>query len=145
MYSTDVTSVCMEVTKKLNLSTYDAETLIHDVNNLRGNEWLEQVESLNDDNLTARFKLVAQIIDESDETDCEDEYPTEVNYFVYDEEDEPVSHGYERIESAIEFATENGYQIIKAHNYYRDPNRGYKLYPDGYPEVVWGKTSKKAP
>lgn len=31
------------LTKKLDLDTYDSETLIHDLNNLRADEWLESM------------------------------------------------------------------------------------------------------
>ena len=56
-------SVAKEIANKLNLSSNDYNTLLHDINNLRGDEWLEQVKSLNDEELLNRFKVVAQIED----------------------------------------------------------------------------------
>ena len=31
------------LTKKLNLNAYDSNTLLHDINNLRGDEWLSSI------------------------------------------------------------------------------------------------------
>ena len=59
------------------------------------------------------------------------------NYFVYDQNDECISDGFKCEEDAIEYAMENNYPVVKVHNYYRDPERGYKLYPDGNPEIIW--------
>jgi hypothetical protein len=142
MNSINTRDVVYEVSLKLNLSAADTATLFHDVNNFRGGEWLKKIESIGDDNLTARFKIAANIIDEPDETDGEyDDYPTEQKYFVYDKDDNCVSDGFNFEDGAIAFANSCGHTIVKIHRYYRDPTRGYKLYPDGYPETVWKRGS----
>lgn len=50
--------VLFTVAKKLNLENYEYEMLIHDVNNLRGNEWTEYVEETGDKELIKAFKQV---------------------------------------------------------------------------------------
>lgn len=61
-------SVAKEIASKLKLSKGDYNTLLHDINNLRGDEWLEQVKSIGDEELLKKFKNVAQIEDlEEDE------------------------------------------------------------------------------
>lgn len=65
----------------------------------------------------------------------EDDYETDYRYYVYANEDDVVGDEFEYDEDAILWAKENGYPIVKIHNYYRD-ERG-KLQPDGYPEIIW--------
>lgn len=67
----------------------------------------------------------------------EDNYPTEHRYFVYNDEDECISDGFHFEDDAIAFANANGYPVVKIHRYYRDPNKDFKLYPDGDPETTW--------
>ena len=69
--------------------------------------------------------------------DNEDNYPTEHRYFVYDANDNCVSDEFNFEDGAIAFANANGYSIVKIHRYYRDPNKDFKLYPDGEPETTW--------
>ena len=57
----DVNSVAKEIANKLSLSTHDRNMLIHDINNLRGIEWLDQVKSIGDESLLDMFKDVAQL------------------------------------------------------------------------------------
>ena len=52
-----------DLCSKLNLNRYEASMLVHDINNLRGEEWLDQVKSLNDNNILLNFKKIAQIED----------------------------------------------------------------------------------
>ena len=138
--------VLQEIINTLNLSASDAQTLYNDYNDGNGYKWLDAVEKTGNGNLVARYKVICCIIDEPDETDGEyDNYPTECKYFVYDEEDNCVSDGFNYEDGAIAYANSQKYPIVKIHRYYRDPNRDYKLYPDGYPEVVWanGKPVEK--
>lgn len=48
--------IILEVVKKADLSATDMELLRHDVNNLRGNEWLDVVEDTGDKELLRVFK-----------------------------------------------------------------------------------------
>lgn len=45
-----------EISKLLELDDYSQNLLLHDVNNLRGNEWISDVGSIGDANLTKAFK-----------------------------------------------------------------------------------------
>lgn len=45
-----------EIAKQLNLSYRDYEMLIEDINNLRGDEWIETVSELQDKNIIKKFK-----------------------------------------------------------------------------------------
>ena len=139
MCKLNANDVIQEIINKLNLSAHDAEMFIHDINNLRGHEWLDEIEKIGDACLFVKFKVICNIIDEPDETDGEyDNYPTEQKYFVYDKDDNCVSdYGFNFEDGAIAFANSNNYPVVKIHRYYRDPTRGYKIYPDGYPEIVW--------
>ena len=49
-------NLAKRVKKACKLSKEDYNTLLHDLNNLRGDEWLEQVESCGDEKLIADFK-----------------------------------------------------------------------------------------
>jgi hypothetical protein len=130
--------VLQEIINTLNLSARDAETLYKDYNNGKGYKWINSIEKTNNGNLLARYKVICNIIDEPDETDGEyDDYPTEQKYFVYDKDDNCVSDGFNFEDGAIAFANSCGHSIVKVHRYYRDPTRGYKLYPDGEPKIVW--------
>lgn len=60
-YDEPAVKVAKRIAKALKLSKYDLNTLIHDINNLRGSEWLEQVESIGDEELLKQFKEVAQL------------------------------------------------------------------------------------
>lgn len=122
-----------KVINTLNLSAADAEMLIHDVNNLRGHEWLEAIENLGDAELLASFKSAINYQEDEEY----DDYPTEEKYFVYDKNDDCVSDGFQYEDGAIAFANSCGYPIVKVHRYYRDPTRGYKLYPLDNPVIVW--------
>ena len=122
-----------KVINTLNLSAADAEMLIHDVNNLRGHEWLEAIENLGDAELLASFKSAINYQEDEEY----DDYPTEERYFVYDKNDDCVSDGFQYEDGAIAFANSCGYPIVKVHRYYRDPTRGYKLYPLDSPVTVW--------
>lgn len=55
--------------KKMGLNAYEANMLEHDINNLRGAEWLDQVEELGDSELTGAFKEVAGIKEKEDYDD----------------------------------------------------------------------------
>ncbi len=130
--------VLQEIVNTLNLSARDAEILYNDYNNGMGYKWLDAIEKTNNGNLLARYKVICNIIDEPDETDGEyDDYPTEQKYFVYDKDDNCVSDGFNFEDGAIAFANSCGHHIVKVHRYYRDPTRGYKLYPLDEPETVW--------
>ncbi len=138
--------VLQEIISILNLSARDAECFYEDFNNGNAVKWLETIENNCSGNLIAKYKVISNIIDEPDETDGEyDDYPTERNYFVYDKDDNCVSDGFKYEDGAIAYANSCGHPIVKVHRYYRDPTRGYKLYPDGYPETVWayGKPVEK--
>lgn len=138
--------VLQEIINTLNLSARDAQTLYNDYNDGNGYKWLDAVEKTGNGNLVARYKVICCIIDEPDETDGEyDDYPTEEKYFVYDKDDNCVSDGFNYEDGAIAYANSKKHPVVKIHRYYRDPDRGYKLYPDGYPEVVWanGKPVEK--
>lgn len=50
--------ILFEIGKKLDLDAYDYETLTHDVNNLRGAEWLDEVASIGDKKLLKAFKKI---------------------------------------------------------------------------------------
>ena len=65
-YDEPAVKVAKRIAKALKLSKYDLNTLIHDINNLRGSEWLEQVESIGDEELLKQFKEVAQLDLEED-------------------------------------------------------------------------------
>ena len=146
MYSINPNDVILEVVNTLNLSARDAEQLYSDINAGNAAKWLDAIEATGNGNLVARYKVAVNIIDEPDETDGEyDNYPTECKYFVYDKDDNCVSDGFNYEDGAIAYANSNNHPIVKIHRYYRDPDRGYKLYPDGYPEVVWanGKPVEK--
>lgn len=147
MYSVNKNDVILEVINTLNLSARDAEQLYSDINDGNATKWLDAIDSTGNGNLLARYKVAMNIIDEPDETDGEyDDYPTEEKYFVYDKDDNCVSsYGFNFEDGAIAYANSCGHPIVKIHRYYRDPTRGYKLYPDGYPEVVWanGKPVEK--
>ena len=53
--------VAKRIAKALKLNRRDFDMLVHDINNLRGDEWLEQVESIGDEELLKQFKEVAQL------------------------------------------------------------------------------------
>lgn len=59
------------IIRKLKLDSYNAEMFIHDVNNLRGDEWSEEVQSLGDEELWEQYKELAGI--ESSELDDEED------------------------------------------------------------------------
>lgn len=64
-----------------------------------------------------------------------------VLYFVYDNRDKCITrNGFEKLEKAVNSAIKRGGATVKAHNYYQDPERDNKLYPDGDPVVVWRDT-----
>lgn len=56
--------ILLTVAKKLNLTGYDYEQLVHDVNNLRGKEWLPEIEKLGSPDLLRKFKMVLKEADE---------------------------------------------------------------------------------
>ena len=66
---------------------------------------------------------------------AEEMYKTDYRYYVYNDNDEVVSDSFEYDEDAIEWAVENGYPVVKIHNYFYDEYD--KIRPDGYPEVIW--------
>lgn len=137
-YKLKAEDVLLDVINILNLSARDSETLYKDFNDGNGQKWLEEIENKGDGNLVARYKVICNIIDEPDETDGEyDNYPTEQKFFVYDKDDNCVSDGFHFEDGAIAFANRYGYPVVKIHRYYRDPTRGYKLYPLDSPETVW--------
>lgn len=143
MYSVNINDVIQEVINTLNLSACDAEQLYNDINAGNAIKWLDAIDAKGNANLVERYKIATNIIKEPDEYD---NYPTEQKYFVYDKDDNCVSsYGFNFEDGAIAFANSCGHPIVKIHRYYRDPTRGYKLYPDGYPETVWayGKPVKK--
>lgn len=68
----DKEELIYELAKKMGLSKYEHEMFLHDVNNLRGSEWLDQVQDLSDEELLKNFKEVAGIVE-----DYGDEYEYE--------------------------------------------------------------------
>ena len=56
-----VESIIFEIAKKLDLNKADEEMLLHDVNNSRGDEWLEQVKESCSEEDVSRFKKIAGI------------------------------------------------------------------------------------
>ena len=138
MYSVNPTDVIQEVAHKLKLNAQETAIFMKEIDAGLATEWLAAIENLNDGNLLVRFKVACNIIDEPDETDGEyDDYPTEERYYVYDNNDDCVSDEFKYEEQAIKWATKHKYPIVKIHRYYRDPTRGYKLYPDSFPETIW--------
>ena len=65
----------------------------------------------------------------------DEEFEIDFRYYVYDSNDEVVSDGFEFEDDAIEWAQDNGYPVVKIHNYYRDNDD--QLNPDGDPEIIW--------
>lgn len=55
------------IAMKLHLGMEEYDMLIHDVNNLRGNEWIETVEQLNDEELIQEFKELVSPEDDEEE------------------------------------------------------------------------------
>ena len=55
-YDSSAVNLAKRIKKACKLSKEDYNTLLHDLNNLRGDEWLEQVESCGDEKLIADFK-----------------------------------------------------------------------------------------
>lgn len=49
-------NLLFEIAKKLDLDAEEHEMLVHDVNNLRGDEWIEEIETLDDGELIEAFK-----------------------------------------------------------------------------------------
>lgn len=139
--------VIQKIINKLDLSSCDAEMFIHDTNNLRGCEWLDDIEEFCGEKLLAQYKAIINYVDEDEEEDedfddnyeCEeDDYPTEERYYVYDSNDDCVSDAFEYEDDAIEWAEEHCYPVVKLHTYYRNPERGFKLYPDDDgPKTIW--------
>lgn len=64
----------------------------------------------------------------------DDELPLDKRYYVYSSSDDCVNDSFLSKEDAVEFAIDNGYPVVKVHNYYIEND---KHYPDGDPEVVW--------
>ena len=56
--------VINKIVRMLSLDDQEQEMLIHDIHNLRGCEWLEQVESLKNQPLLQQFKEIACIKDD---------------------------------------------------------------------------------
>lgn len=56
-----VESIIFEIAKKLDLNKADEEMLLHDVNNSRGDEWLEQVKESCSEEDVSSFKKIAGI------------------------------------------------------------------------------------
>ena len=56
--------VINKIVRMLSLDDQEQEMLIHDIHNLRGCEWLEQVESLKNQTLLQQFKEIACIEDD---------------------------------------------------------------------------------
>lgn len=40
---TTVEELVLKIAKEMELNSYDTERLVHDINNLRGSEWLEEI------------------------------------------------------------------------------------------------------
>ena len=137
MNSVELKNVLNEVAKKLKLTADEKKIFMKEVEAGLATEWLTSVENLQDDNLLERFKIACNIVDEDDECNCENDYVTDERYFVYDKDDNCVSDGFKYEDGAIAFANSCGYPIVKIHRYYRDHTRGYKLYSDDEPEIVW--------
>lgn len=131
--------IIQDVVNKLHLNYKETQQFISDVNNDKGERWLEKIEELHDGILLANYKALINYV-EPDKDECEDEdedYPEEELYYVYDKDDDCVSNEFKYESDAIKWAKKHKYPIVKVHRYYRDPTRGYKLYPDGGPEVVY--------
>lgn len=79
--------------------------------------------------------IANQLHNKNEDLTSDEEYETDYRYYVYENEDDVVGDSFEYDEDAIEWAKENGYPIVKIHNYYRDESG--RLQPDGYPEVIW--------
>lgn len=63
------------------------------------------------------------------------EKQTDWALYVYNENDEVVNmSGFDHFITALEYAEENNYPVIKVHNYYIENG---KHYPDGNPVVIW--------
>ena len=60
-YLDPVEDLATKISKYLKLNNKEKDMLIHDINNLRGNEWLEDIKSLNKPDLTKKFIEIAQI------------------------------------------------------------------------------------
>ncbi|MBQ0142028.1 MAG: hypothetical protein KBT06_04390 [Prevotellaceae bacterium] len=48
--------ILLKISHALDLSDYDFEMLTHDVNNLRGGEWLDQVKEIGDKELLKAYR-----------------------------------------------------------------------------------------
>lgn len=54
----DVEELVLKITKQANLTNYESEMLLHDINNLRGNEWLDVVENYCTKDVIKAFKKI---------------------------------------------------------------------------------------
>ena len=79
-------------------------------------------------------------VEESLDSEVDDEPETDFRYYVYDDNDSCVSDGFGYQDDAEEFALEHNYPVVKIHRYYRDFDG--ELNPDGNPEVVWKKVTE---
>lgn len=57
----DEAEIIYNISKKLDLSYADSVMLAHDVENLRGKEWLPQIKSLHDKELLKQFTVIAHL------------------------------------------------------------------------------------
>lgn len=52
-----------KIVKQANLNSYEADMLLHDINNLRGNEWLDVVEKHCSKRVISTFKKIIKTIE----------------------------------------------------------------------------------
>lgn len=102
-------NLIFEIAKQLELNKTDVEMLLHDVNNLRGEEWLKQIEEGCSEEVVSRFKKVAGIGNLKVCEHClwaiesREGNQLKVTHFV-DEDDE--------IESTCDWCKENGFDVL---------------------------------
>lgn len=51
-----------KIVKQANLNSYEADMLLHDINNLRGNEWLDVVKKYCSKRVISTFKKIIKTI-----------------------------------------------------------------------------------
>ena len=62
----EVEELVTVITKEANLNYYESDMLLHDINNLRGNEWMETVKANCNKKTIREFKKVIWILKRKD-------------------------------------------------------------------------------
>ena len=112
MYSVKLEDVIKEIAKCLKLSITKTEQMISDIENDNAGRWMDLIYEKCDDNLVARFKVAANIIDEPDENDGEyDDYPYEMKSL----DDDKVYNYSDNKHQEINYEYKNGYILYETY------------------------------